>query len=377
MTSSAYRTSQFESQINKRILTRQNKHSLARVYEVDALGDHRWQSLVERHPQASIFHHVGWLHALHRTYGYEPVVFTSCPPNSDLEMGLLCCRIQSWVTGNRIVSLPFSDHCAPLGAPDERFDSLLCHLHTARADEGWKYVELRPVSRNFEKTVERIGFRPVVRYVLHRVDLEPTVEEIFKQLDKNSVQRRVRHAEKAGVVEVCGGSEGLLRDFYRLLVRTRARHSLPPQPFAWFGNLLSCVGEAVDLRLAYMKNVPVAAILVLHFKGTSYYKYGCSDERFHKIGAMPFLLWRAIVKAKSIGSKTLDLGRTEEDNHGLIAFKNHWTSKSESLTYWTLPSNQSVNSRRVWTQTTVKRFCTLVPDCLLQAVGTLIYRHAG
>src|SRR5437899_1952969 len=175
-----------ESRCQSSVLRSENKYPFVRVYEVDPLGDRRWQSLVERHPQASIFHHVGWLHALHRTYGYEPVVFTACPPNSDLEMGLLCCRIQSWVTGNRIVSLPFSDHCAPLGAPDERFDSLLCHLHTARADEGWKYVELRPVSRNFEKTVERIGFRPVVRYVLHRVDLEPTVEEIFKQLDKNS-----------------------------------------------------------------------------------------------------------------------------------------------------------------------------------------------
>jgi len=128
------------------------------------------------------------------------------------------------------------------------------------------------------------------------------------------------------------------------------------------------MGEAVDLRLAYMKNVPVAAVMALHFKGTSYYKYGCSDERFHKIGAMPFLLWRAIVGAKSIGSKTFDLGRTEEDNHGLLAFKNHWTPVSDSLTYWSLPAGRSVN---------VKRFCTLVPNRLLQAVGTMIYRHAG
>jgi lipid II:glycine glycyltransferase (peptidoglycan interpeptide bridge formation enzyme) len=103
--------------------------------------------------------------------------------------------------------------------------------------------------------------------------MEPAVEEIFTRLDKNSVQRRVRHAERAGVVEVCGNSQELVRDFYQLLVRTRARHNIPPQPYAWFGNLLNCMGNAADLRLAYMNNVPVAAILVLHFKDTSYYKY--------------------------------------------------------------------------------------------------------
>jgi len=95
----------------------------------------RWQNLLQQHPDASIFHHVGWLRALHRTYGYEPVVFTASPPNSDLESGLLFCRIRSWVTGNRMVLLPFSDHCAPLGEPDEKFESLLRHLHTARAGQ--------------------------------------------------------------------------------------------------------------------------------------------------------------------------------------------------------------------------------------------------
>jgi hypothetical protein len=353
------------------------RDDLAQVYEVDPLGNGRWQSLVERHPHGSIFHHVGWLNALYLTYGYEPVVFSTSPPTSDLENGMLFCRIRSWVTGNRIVSLPFSDHCAFLCEPDEKFESLICHLHTARAGQRWKYLELRPVSKNFEEAVQELGFKPAANYVLHRVDLEPGVEDIFRRLDKDSIQRRVRHSERAGIVEICGNSQGLLRDFYQLLVRTRARHNLPPQPYAWFSNLLNCMGEAVDLRLAYMKNVPVAAVWVFHFIGKSYYKYGCSDERFHKLGAMPFLLWRAILKAKSIGSKTFDLGRTGEDHHGLIAFKNHWTPVSESLTYWTFPSDRSIPFIEDWKQRMVKRVCAHVPDRLLEAVGTLLYRHAG
>lgn len=377
MISSPYRLSQQEAGVGSRVLTRESKHALTRVYEVDPLGDCRWQNLVERHPHASIFHHVGWLNTLYLTYGYEPVVFSTSPPTSDLENGMLFCRIRSWVTGHRIVSLPFSDHCEFLCEPDEKFESLICYLHTARAGQRWKYLELRPVSRNFEEAVQELGFKPAANYVLHRVDLEPAVEEIFRRLNKDSIQRRVRHAEKVGVVEVCGNSQGLLEHFYQLLVRTRGRQNLPPQPYAWFSNLLNSMGEAVDLRLAYMKKVPVAAVWVFHFKGKSYYKYGCSDERFHKLGAMPFLLWRAMLKAKSMGSKTFDLGRTGKDHHGLLAFKNHWTPVAEALTYWTFPSDRLIPFIEDWKQRMVKHVCAHVPDRLLEAVGTLLYRHVG
>jgi hypothetical protein len=354
-----------------------NRHSRPRVYEVDPLNDRRWKDLVKSHPNASIFHSVGWLDSLSRTYGYEPVVYTTSSPTSELENGLLFCRVRSWATGNRIVSLPFSDHCAPLCDPGEEFDRLIQCMHIDRIRQEWDYLEVRPAGGNFENSVKKRGFKSAGKYVLHRVDLEPKEEEIFRRLHKNSIRGRVRHAERVGVVEVRGNSQKLLREFYWLLVRTRARQNLPPQPYAWFKNLVDRTGDAMDLRLAYMGNVPVAAVMVLHFKDTSYYKYGCSDERFHKLGAMPFLLWRALLNAKSIGSKTLDLGRTDHGHRSLIAFKNHWASVSESLTYWTFPSKVSLTAVKDWKLTMVNRICAHMPHRILAAAGSLIYRHAG
>jgi lipid II:glycine glycyltransferase (peptidoglycan interpeptide bridge formation enzyme) len=225
--------------------------------------------------------------------------------------------------------------------------------------------------------VQRLGFKSAGNYILHRVDLEPATEEIFRRLDKDSVRRRVRHAERVGVAEVCGKSPALLKDFFQLMVRTRARHNLPPQPYAWFRNLLDCMGEAADLRLAYLNDIPVAGVLVLHFKDTSYYKYGCSDERFHKFGGMPFLLWRAILKAKSLGSRTFDLGRTANDNLALLAFKNHWTPTRESLTYWKFPPQRSANLMSDWKLIAVKRVCAHMPQHVLTAAWSMLYRHIG
>src|SRR5271165_6522575 len=84
------------------------------VYEIDPLQDPRWNELVLEHAWGSLFHSPSWLEALRSTYGYDPVVISTCAPNRPLTNGLVFCRVESWLTGRRFVSLPFSDHCDPL-----------------------------------------------------------------------------------------------------------------------------------------------------------------------------------------------------------------------------------------------------------------------
>ncbi len=90
------------------------------IQSINPLSDNRWDDQVGRRPQASAFHQRGWLEALARTYGYEPLVLTSAPGGEALNDGVVLCRVSSWITGTRFVSLPFADHCEPLlGDPAE------------------------------------------------------------------------------------------------------------------------------------------------------------------------------------------------------------------------------------------------------------------
>src|SRR5262249_29350567 len=84
------------------------------VYQLDPLRDRRWANLLESNPRASVFHTSGWLEALRRTYGYEPVAYTTTPPGIRLTNAVVLSRVYSRITGRRLVSLPFSDHCEPL-----------------------------------------------------------------------------------------------------------------------------------------------------------------------------------------------------------------------------------------------------------------------
>ena len=349
------------------------------VYRIDPLRDSRWATLVDRHPRASIFHTVGWLEALRRTYGYRPVVFATSPPTGELKNGIVFASVRSWLTGRRIVSLPFSDHCDPLFDSADELRFMMEYLQADLEREGWKYIEVRPTNGSLGRTAMDYGFQPASAYCLHRIDLQPGLDEIFRGFDKDSVQRRIRRAERAGLIETCGRSDDLLQKFYSLLILTRKRHHLPPQPFLWFRNLVECLGEAVEVRVASAAkgNRPVAALMTLRFKDKVVYKYSASDKEFNYLGATPLLLWRVIENAKAGGATELDLGRSDEGNHGLIAFKDKWVKHSIRLVYFQFPPPSHVGASANWRLRLAKRVFACLPNSLLTAAGRSVYRHVG
>lgn len=348
-----------------------------RFYQVDPLQDVRWSELVDRHPKASVFHTSAWLKALRSTYGYEPVVFTTSPPTGELKNGLVFCRVRSWLTGHRLVSLPFADHCEPLSDLPQDIQFLVSYLQTVLEHEEWKYLELRPIDGDFGNGREGLHFVAAKRFFLHSVDLHSDRETLFSRLHKDSVQRRIQRAERAGLIERCGRTDDLLEHFYAMFVKTRSRHQIPPIPYVWFRNLIQCNGEGLQIRVAYSGRTPIAGILTLQFRDVLYYKYGCSDVRFKGSGATPWLLWKALLDGKSKGATQFDLGRTDEDDEGLLAFKNHWDPQPRKLVYWKFPYTSFADSMDSWGLKLAKQFFSRMPSKLLTITGRLIYRHIG
>jgi len=276
-----------------------------------------------------------------------------------------------------MVSLPFSDHCEPLVDGQEDLAFLLDYLQAEMEHQEWKYMEVRPTDGSMEPISKEGGFRAAKHYYLHRLDIRPSEDKIFRSLHKDSVQRRIGRAAKAGLACERGNSEKLLKEFYRLLLLTRSRHRLPPQPFAWFQNLAASMGNSLEVRVTYQGNEPTNAILTLRFRDVVYYKYGCSDTRFKNLGAMPLLLWMAIQDGKATGAREFDLGRSALDNEGLIAFKDHWVRERTQIMYWRYPALDSLASEEDWKLKMVKHICARMPPRLLAMTGNLLYRHIG
>lgn len=290
---------------------------------------------------------------------------------------MVFCHVNSWLTGRRLVSLPFSDYCEPLCDSDEDANFLIICLRTALKHQRWKYLEIRAISRSFSETCANIDFVPAATYYLHTLDLRPDLNKVFSSLHKNCVQRRIQRAQRADLVERCGQSGELLKEFYALFAATRRRHCLPPVPFAWFQNLIRCYDKALEIRLAYREKTPIAAILTLRFREIVYYKYGGLDMRFKNLGAMPWLLWNAVTSAQSNGATEFDLGRTQADDAGLLVFKNHWVRQPKPFVYQRFPCIPTLDSAGSWKFGMAKQVFSWMPDRLLAMTGRLLYRHIG
>jgi len=340
-------------------------------YELDPLSDPRWKIFINGHSQASVFHSTSWLKALKKSYGYDPVVFTTCPRESPLNNGVLFCRVKSWLTGKRLVSLPFSDHCDPLAGNSTEVDDLLNHAKQWVDSGKWKYIEVRPASYNPDV---RSGFHESLRYRVHRLDLRADKQTLFNNFHKDSVQRKIRRAQRENLLYEEGTSENLLKKFYDLLIMTRRRHFLPPQPLSWFSALIDSFRGDLKIRIASKGNVPIASILTLSHKRSLVYKYGCSDARFHSSGGTMLLFWNAIQEAKNNGIEELDMGRSDENNLGLIAFKEHWGAVSKPLVYWSYPQRSELIPN-TWHKAMLRRVVPFTPESVLRTAGRLLYRH--
>ena len=343
------------------------------IVELDPCTDGRWDLFVSRHPRASIFHRTAWLDALRQTYGYRTAAYGRVSVSGELLGGILLSEVKSWLTGRRMVSLPFADHCEPLVDDSEELRALLAQVMKERDRRRWRYIEIRPLTTRFSDTAGS----PSRKFVLHRLDLSATMEELFRKLHVDSIRRKIQKAGKSGLMVRSGRASDLLADFYRLHVHTRKRQLSPPHPFVWFRNVVKCLGESACIRVAYKDDIAAASVFTLETGTTVVYKYGCSDERFHSLGAMPFVFWDMIQSAKVAGKRELDLGRSDLDNPGLIAFKEKWGAQGQPLIYSRTPAVDTVLERGAKSVSSLKGFIRHCPDWLLISAGRLLYPHLG
>jgi hypothetical protein len=349
------------------------------VYEFQPLTDPRWGEFLLRHPCSSIFHTVEWLEALHRTYGYQPIAITTCPPDTYLLNAAVFCRVESWLTGRRLVSLPFSDHCDLLADTVTDLTAMVSVLREQLHQDNLRYIEARPRRAPDLVILESDS---TYSYCLHQIDLRPDLDTLFRNCHKNSTQRKIRRAEREGLTYEEGRSEVLLESFYHLYLLTRRRQMVLPQPKRWFQSLINCFGEALKIRVAFKDGRPIASILTIRYKDTLVYKYGCSDAQFQRLGGVHLLFWRSIQDAKRDKLCVFDLGRSECENTGLTTFKDRWGAKRSMLTYFRLLNSAQSKGAFVphgsdWKEQAAKKVLPHLPDRIIGAAANLMCRHVG
>ncbi len=316
----------------------------------------------------SFFHSSHWAKALCESYSYKPVCFASLKDRVLIPF----MEVNSYLTGKRGVSLPFTDYCQP-GIPDgadhmEIMDNVIQFGKSSH----WKYIELRSGSSLPTEC------RPSTSFYGHDLKLNRTEEELFHGL-RDSTKRNVKKAAKEGTRVSMGASASSLKRFYRLNCITRRDHGLPPQPYNFFEKIHEhVISKGLGyVALASCEAKDVAGAVFFSFGDRAFYKYGASDRRYQHLRANNLVMWEAI-RWYRLNHVSLCFGRTEPENHGLLQFKRGWGAEEHNINYYKydLRMNAFVeDAPKVYGLH--NRIFRSFPMPALRVAGSFLYRHMG
>jgi Acetyltransferase (GNAT) domain len=333
--------------------------------------DGHWESFISSDIRANVFHHPGWIGTIADCYGYRPSVIAVLDAQRTIRAGLPVMETGSPLTGHRLTSLPFTDHCFPLYDGADSRQQLTDGLVDLLRSPDNPRTELRC------ELPEGPGIHASHQHVLHTVVLDPNSEAVFSRI--SSMHRRnVRAAEKKGVRIERGNGPEELEAFYRLHLQTRRRQGVPVQPRRFF----SLLGERVlkpglgFVVLAYKDTQCLAAAVFLHWQNTLTYKYGASTPDSWNLRPNNLLMWSAMRWGCENGYHWFDLGRTDLANSGLRAFKSGWGAMEEPLVY----SSSHAGSSSTIVDIAMPLAHSVIrhsPPWVCRVTGELLYKHFG
>jgi hypothetical protein len=331
-----------------------------------------WNNLILSHPDYSFFHSSAWAKVLNEAYGYKLLYFTVLK-NGSLSALIPIMEVNSFLTGRRGVSLPFTDYCEPIINDGVKFQDLMNLITEYGEKAGWKYIEFRGGK-------DLLPFSsPSCTYIGHTLDLTRGEEYLYSNF-RDSTGRNIRKASGEGVKTTLYSSLESIREFYRLNCMTRREHGLPPQSYLFFEKLHNhIISKSLGhVILASYKNWNIAGAIFFHFGKQAFYKYGASDKSFQHLRPNNLIMWEAIKWYSQNGYKSLCYGRTEPENQGLIQFKSGWGTTEQRINYYRYDMKRGsfVSGFPKVTGFHNKIFRNL-PLPILNLVGALLYKHAG
>jgi hypothetical protein len=325
----------------------------------------QWKQLGEATGNATLFHTPAWAQVLRRAYGFR-VFAATLESDGKVLAGCLLSRTKNPFT-RRVVGLPFSDSCAPLGVNEDATAALMRGL-AAHPRLGGS-LEIRGIKA-------LAPWQTVDSFEQWSLDLARPFTEVQRAADRNFRRQVKRAASEAFRIEN-GDSVAMLRRFYAIQLETRRRLGLPPQPLRFFSLVREVFAQSqgLEIWLASSAGRDQAAVVVLRDGPTLYAKW--SARPAEGAAGASHLLFFSILEHHAGKAASLDLGRTDARNTGLVRFKAEMGAVPASLPYSYFPRTPRRTSAEDPDRATsaLTRVWQRLPLPVTRAVGAIAYRY--
>jgi hypothetical protein len=349
------------------------------IEQAEAKG---WNRLVAEHPLGSVFQHTAFLKTIAATFAHTtPYCVSLLDRQGQCCGGLALFLVRSWLTGRRLVSIPFTFYADPMAGSAEEFARLFQRVRVLADQQKASYIEIKAL-RSADLLAGTRLMAPVYYHRTYYLDLTKGLDALWQGFHRTSVKQKIRRAQRNGIVVRGAQSEQDVALFYGLLARNRRRLGLPPHRPQYFQNVwryLVPLGLA-RFSLAYRGEELIGGSCVFGFRETTFLGYLAAEDSLRCDGVGQCLYWYEIGRAAEEHRTIVDLGKTSPYAHGLVHFKENWGGTMLEAPVFYYPRAMGVSSydnERRLSYRALRLFWRMLPSRWTGLPSRFLYRHMG
>lgn len=355
---------------------------MTKIDVIDGSREKDWDKMVAKHPFGTIFQHSSFKKVIMNTFSQaKPYYLALIGQNGNITAGIPLFLVKSWLTGNRLVSLPFAYYSDPLIKSKKEFDQLFAKVSEIFKREKVSYLEIK-ARRSVALLDEVSSLVPVFCHKMHHLNLGGSLDDIWSEFDRSCIKQKIRRAETSSITIRSATSEDDIMSFWRLLVITRKRLGLPPQNCDYFKNVWKYLGhpKLTDFLIAEKNGEIIGGLNIFKFKDTIYLGHLASDVKFRVSGIDQYLIWKAIEIGIQENYKLIDMGKTSTLSSGLAKYKKRWGTEELDAPSFYYPCLRGIASHNNENKKSYKIMSLVwknIPNKLSRLTGKFVYRHMG
>lgn len=340
---------------------------------IDVLQDPSWDTAVAG-SDGELFLSRRWMQSLSQAFGFGFQAVVVRDESEAIVGGLPFVRLDD-IRGKRTVVLPFSDYTMPVVSGAAPWETLIQPL----IDLGDPVI----VQTSADGVVaDDPRFKVELETVRHSIALDADFDELMARCGQQP-RRHIRKAAAAGLTFRLADSLDDVRAFFDLHLGVRKyKHRLLCQPFSLFESLWKNFLSEGDggLMLGFDGDVVAGGCLLLEAGDTLYYKYSASHPAYRAKGVSHAAVAESMALGLSKGLVSLDMGRSDLDQPGLIAFKRRFGASQSALTKFCYKPPGGIPGTAQAAGVLLSELTTLfsderVDDELTERAGELMYRY--
>jgi len=329
----------------------------------------RWEAYVERAPEATFFHRIGWREIIEQEFHHR-THYLVAERDGDIVGVLPLAEIKSRLFGHGLASLPFAAYGGPAADDTDVARGLVDAAETLGRDLGVDHVELRNRSKLCPDWAQKN------LYVTYRKEILPDVEANMLAIPRKQ-RAMVRKAIGRGLASEIDADTSR---FFALFADNVHRHGTPPFSRRYFERLRSTFGDDCEvLTVLNPEGKPVSSVLSFYFRDEVMPYYAGDSVEARELAANDFKYWDLMRRACERGLRVFDYGRSKRGT-GTFDFKKNWGFEATPLTYefklfkgGDVPQHNPLNPKyramiAVWRR---------LPRPVVNAIGPRVVRFLG